>query len=213
MIRQALRPWSRTTMLPEEFLDWQVRLRRWTMEERNGSPHVGVAPLLLVRRPGVGPGASAHAIVCGLLPAEDQLEKKTAEFRAIYEGAAAEGARAIYDRGIAYMRDYYTSTEGFDPTSITTLLPRDSAAVVALRADFRCALVFHVFDMDDKSELSRLRCQQFNCRAEIHESGPVYENVWWHNALFHGKVEDHVVVRFRHQSSYDTLFGGLEALR
>jgi hypothetical protein len=41
----------------------------------------------------------------------------------------------------------------------------------------------------------------------------VYDNVWWHNALFHGKVEDNVVVRFRHQGSYDTLFGGLEAVR
>lgn len=213
MLREALRPWSRASMLPEEFLDWQVRLRRWTMDERHGTPHAGVAPLLLVRRPGVGPGASAHVIVCGLLPAEDRLEEKTAEFRAIYEGAAADGARAIYDRGIDYMRRYYASAEGFDPTSLTTLLPRDCAAVVALRADFRCALVFHVFEMDDGSEVTRLRCQQLDCRAELHESGPVYENVWWHNALFHGKVEDQVVVRFRHQRSWDTLFGGFETLR
>jgi hypothetical protein len=172
-----------------------------------------VAPLLLVRRPGVGPGATAHSIICGLLPAEDLLDRKTEEFRTIYEEQRAAGARAIYDHGIEYLRGYYQDAEAFDPTSVTTLLPRDSAAAVALRADWRCALVFHVFDMDDKSEVGRLRCLQLNCRAELHESGPVYDNVWWHNALFHGKVDDNVVVRFRHQSSYDTLFGGLEALR
>lgn len=201
------------TRLPDEFLEWQVLLRRHTMEARNGSPHVGVAPLLLVRRPGAGPGVTAHSIICGLLPAEHLLARKTDEFRAIYEDNRPEGARAIYDRGIAYLRDYYTDPSAFDPTSVTTLLPRDAAATVALRADSKCALVFHVFDMDDKSEIGRLRCLQLDCRAELHESGPVYDNVWWHNTLFHGMVEDNVVVRFRHQASWDTLFGGLEALR
>ena len=213
MFRDALKTPSRTAPLPEEFLEWQVRLRAWTMEARNGSPHVGVAPLLLVRRSGVVTGASAHSIICGLLPAERLLDAKTEAFRAMYEEGRAEGARAIYDRGIAYLRRYYEDVDDFDPTSVTTLLPRDSAAAVALRADGRCALVFHVFDMDDKSEVGRLRCLQLDCRAELHESGPVYDNVWWHNALFHGKVEDNVVVRFRHQSSYDTLFGGFESLR
>ena len=199
--------------LPDEFLDWQVVLRHHTMQVRNGSPHVGVAPLLLVRRPGVGPGVTAHSIICGLLPAEHLLEHKTEEFRALYENNRAGGARAIYDQGIAYLKDYYRESAAFDPTTVTTLLSRDAAAAVALRAEPRCALVFHVFDMDDKSEVGRLRCLQLNCRAELYESGPVYDNVWWHNALFHGKVEDNVVVRFRHQSSYDTLFGGFEALR
>lgn len=199
--------------LPDEFLEWQVLLRHHTMEARNGSPHVGVAPLLLVRRPGVGPGVTAHSIICGLLPAEDQLARKTEEFRAIYEENRAAGARAIYDRGIAYLKDYYRDATAFDPTTVTTLLGRDAAATVALRAEPRCALVFHVFDMDDKSDVGRLRCLQLNCHAELHTSGPVYDNVWWHNALFHGKVEDNVVVRFRHLSTYDTLFGGFEALR
>jgi hypothetical protein len=213
MLRDALQSLGRIAPLPDEFLDWQVRLRLWTMDARNGSPHVGVAPLLVVRRTGVGPGVTVHSIICGLLPAEAGLERKTAEFRAIYEAGRPDGAKAIYDRGIEYLRGYYRSADDFDPTSVTTLLARDSAAAVALRADPRCALVFHVFDMDDKSEVGRLRCLQLNCKAELHESGPVYDNVWWHNALFHGKVEDNVVVRFRHQSSYDTLFGGLEALR
>jgi hypothetical protein len=201
-----------STPLPDEFLEWQVALRRHTMEARNGSPHVGVAPLLLVRRPGAGPGVTAHSIICGLLPAEDRLARKTEEFRAIYEQGRAEGARAVYDRGIEYLRGYYDDTAAFDPTTVTTLLGRDTPATVALRADPKCALVFHVFDMDDKSEIGRLRCLQLDCRAELHESGPVYDNVWWHNTLFHGMVEDSVVVRFRHQGSWDTLFGGLEAL-
>jgi hypothetical protein len=195
--------------LPDEFIDWQIGLRRWTMTDRDGTPHIGVAPVLLVRRPGVGPGVTGHSIVCGLLPAEDVLERKTAEFQEIYESERAAGARAIYDRGIVYLRDYYNDAAAFDQTSVTTLLPRDAPAVVALRVDWRCALVFHVFDANGPDGSEPFRCLQLNCRAELHESGPVYDNVWWHNALFHGAVEDHVVVRFRHHSAYDTLFGGL----
>lgn len=214
MFRDALKSLTRSTSsLPAEFLEWQVRLRHWTMVERNGAPHVGVAPLLLVRRPGVGPGASAHSIICGLLPAEHLLDAKTDAFRSLYEEGVSGGARAIYDRGIAYLHGYYRDVGDFDPTSVTTLLPGDAAALVALRADPRCALVFHVFDVNDTSDVGRSRCLQLDCRAELHESGAVYDNVWWHNALFHGKVEDNVVVRFRHQASYDTLFGGLEMLR
>lgn len=95
---------------------------------------------------------------------------------------------------------------------MTTLLHEDLPAAAALRADPHCALVFHVFDGADSSEFARTHCLQLNCRAEILRSGPVYENVWWHNALFHGAAEDHVVVRFRHASAYDTRFGALAAL-
>lgn len=214
MFGDALEPRGRKiSSLPDEFLEWQVLLRHFTMEARNGAPHVGVAPLLLVRRPGVGPGVTAHSIVCGLLPADEQLARKTEEFRSIYEDGRADGARAIHDRGIAYLRDYYRDAAAFDRTTVTTLLPQDAAATVALRAEPRCALVFHVFDTEDQTEVGRLRCLQVNCRAELHGSGPVYDNVWWHNALFHGMVEDHVVVRFRHQSTYDTQFGGFAAVR
>src|SRR5690349_25176013 len=99
--------------LPDEFIDWQIGLRRWTMTDRDGTPHIGVAPVLLVRRPGVGPGVTGHSIVCGLLPAEDVLERKTAEFQEIYESERAAGARAIYDRGIVYLRDYYNDAAAF----------------------------------------------------------------------------------------------------
>ena len=42
------------------------------------------------------------------------------------------------------------------------------------------------------------------------EGGPVYDNVWWHNTLFHGPAEDHVVIHFQHLASWDTRFGRLE---
>ena len=121
--------------MPAEILDWQVRLRRWTMEARDGAPHIGVAPLLVVRHPGVGPGVSAHGIICGLLPRPDLLDAKTREFRAIYEEERAKGIRAIYDRGIVYLKDYYSGSTAFDRTSITTLLRTDAPAVEALRID------------------------------------------------------------------------------
>lgn len=193
--------------MPREILEWQVRLRRWTMERRDGAPHVGVAPLLVVRHPGVGPGMSAHGIICGLLPRADALAAKTRELRAIYEEERTKGVRAIHERGIAYLKDYYRHADDFDRTSITTLVPTDAPAVAALRLEQRCALVFYVFELEATAEESRHRCVQMSCRAELHASGPVYENVWWHNALFHGMVDDHVVVRFVHERSDDTAWG------
>jgi hypothetical protein len=86
-------------------------------------------------------------------------------------------------------------------------------AVEALRAEPECALVFYVFDLTDRSEIGRFRCLQLDCTAQVLEDGPVYENVWWHNALFHGRVDDHVVIHFRHLRSWDTRFGALEELR
>ena len=196
--------------LPAEFLSWQVALRRWTMIESHGSPHAGVAPLLPARQPGLAVGVSAHSIICGLLPAADRLDEKTREFRGLYEEHNALGARAVYDRGIEYLKGYYEDPSAFDPSSLTTLLPRKLPVVDALRAEGRCALVFYVFDLADRSELGRLRCLHVDGRAELLESGPVYENVWWHNTLFHGPADEHVVVHFRHRATWDTRFGALD---
>ena len=52
-----------------------------------------------------------------------------------------------------------------------------------------------------------------DCEVEILSEGPVYDNVWWHNTLFHGMADEHVVLRFKHQRSWDTRFGGIQALR
>jgi hypothetical protein len=196
--------------LPTEFLEWQVKLRHWTMLERHGSPHAGVAPLCCVRQPGLGPGVSMHSIICGLLPRTDTLPAKTRDFRALYEDHAEGGARAVYDAGVEYLKGYYRTAADFDPTTITSLLHRDAMVVRALRANASCALLFYVFDLDDHSEEGRFRCLQLNCRAELHEDGALFDNVWWHNAVFHGKLDEQVMVRFVHQGTYDTRFGGLD---
>jgi hypothetical protein len=198
--------------LPTEILEWQVKLRHWTMVHRNGSPHAGVAPLLAVRQPGLGPDVSLHGIICGLLPAPAMLTGKTRDFRGLYERHAAEGARAIYDAGIAYLKAYYQSAADFDPTSFTTLVAADAPPVLALKADPTCALLFYVFDLDETSEEGRHRCLQVNCEAELHADGPLFDNVWWHNAVFHGKLDDQVMIRFSHRSTWDTRFGKLEAV-
>ena len=108
--------------MPEDVLAWQVELRRHTMQERAGKPHVGVAPVLTVRAPGIGSGHSSHSIICGLLPAEAILLRKTEEFRRLYEEHTARGARAVYDAGLTHLEKYYERPEDFDATSITTLL-------------------------------------------------------------------------------------------
>lgn len=199
-------------VLPSAFLEWQVQLRAHTAAERNGAPHAGVAPLLVVRRGGFGTGTTAHSIICGLLPHPSRLAEKTADFRRIYEEAAPLGSREVYDRGLAYLRDYYRAADDFDPESLTTLMSTDLPAVKALKADGRCALLFYVFDLRDKSEVGRFRCLQVECRAEVLTAGPVYENVWWHNTLFHGKAEGCAVIHFRHESTWNTRFGQLEPL-
>jgi hypothetical protein len=203
---------ARTRPLPRAFLDWQVALRLHTMRERHGEPHVGVAPLVAVKRAGMNAGVAVHSVICGLLPRPELLEKKTLELRELYETGIAEGARAVYDRGIAYLHRYYESSEAFDAESITTLLHRDTPVVQALRAQPSCALVFYVFDLADKSELGRFRCLQIDAEAEVLERGPVFDNVWWHNTLFHGKADESVVVHFRHVATWDTRFGALQAL-
>ena len=198
--------------LPAEFMAWQVALRKHTMEKRAGSPHVGVAPLLTVRRPGTELGVVTHSIICGLLPAESQLERKTAEFKALYEDGISEGARHVYDRGLAYLKDYYRAPGDFEADSITTLLPDKLPLVDALRADGRCALVFYVFELGDRDPIERFRCIHVDAQAEVLAKGPVFDNVWWHNTLFHGPADDQVVVHFRHRSSFDTGFGRFDAL-
>ncbi|HPG27044.1 MAG: hypothetical protein H6748_04575 [Spirochaetaceae bacterium] len=200
--------------LPKEFLAWQVALRNHTMHERNGAPHIGVVPIVAVRRPGGWNGVSMHSIVCGLLPHERLLEARTGEFRGLYEAHVASGARAIYDAGIRYLSEgYYASSDDFDASSLTSLVPRDCALVDALRAEARCSLVFNVFETADPFDLGKPRCNQLDCLAEVLDRGPVYENVWWHNTLFHGKADEHVVLHFHHQRSWDNRFAGQQALR
>ena len=113
-----------STPLPEEFLEWQVRLRRHTMTDRNGAPHIGVIPLVFVKRPGVAVGGTAHSVVCGLLPEESTLEERTAKFRSLFtKRGSRKGARHVYDVGIEYFTGYYEDRECFQPDTLTTLLP------------------------------------------------------------------------------------------
>lgn len=199
----------KTRPLPREFLEWQVALRHHTMIDRRGAPHAGVAPLVTVRERGIGPGFRSHSIICGLLPHPSQLESKTADFRDLYEGSIRDGAQQVYDRGIAYLTDYYRDADDFDPESITTLLPEKLPLVDALRDSPRYALVFYVFDLESKSNLEQFRCLQLDSHAEVLTSGPIYDNVWWHNALFHGAADENLVVHFRHERT-DVRFGILE---
>jgi hypothetical protein len=198
--------------MPAELLEWQVRLRHHTAHERGGSPHVGVAPLLTVRRPGTALGVVTHSIICGILPAPEHLAAKTAEFRDTYERNIPRGARAAYDAGIELLKTYYTDAAMFDPSSLSTLVAEDSAVVHSLRAEPRCSLLFYVFNLERQSDLDRFRCLHIDAHAEVLRDGPVYENVWWHNTLFHGKAENSVVIRFRHQRTVDTAFGGVHLL-
>ena len=85
---------------------------------------------------------------------------------------------------------------------------------MAVRANPECSLVFNVWEAgpEARKPIDAVRCTQIDARAEVLEDGPIYENVWWHNTLFHGMADDHVVIHFRHESSWDTRFGGLVSL-
>jgi hypothetical protein len=204
---------SSSRPLPKDFRNWQVALRHYTMVARNGAPHIGVAPTVMVKHPGVGLGIASHSVICGLLPNERLLENKTREFKALYEEHSGVGAKQLYDAGIEYLLDYYQSADDFDPATITSLLPEDCELVKALRAEPVCALVFNSFDPTESAEIGGPRCLQIEAEAEVLTAGPVYDNVWWHNTLFHGPADEHVVIHFKHTRSWDTRFGGLQALR
>lgn len=204
-----LRKWSPQPLSPD-FLRWQVRLRAHTMAERGGAPHAGVAPLLTVRRPGFPLAVTTHSIICGVLPHPDLLAQKTEEFRDLYRRHVGAGARELYDRGIEYLKGYYRDEAAFDPGSLTTLTSSESPLCRALSADPRCQLLFYVFDLDDRTEIGRSRCLQLDCQADVYRKGAVYDNVWWHNAIFHGEVADAAVIRFRHLRTHDTQFGQLQ---
>ncbi len=199
--------------MPREVIDWQVDLRMHTMEERAGAPHAGVCPLVTVRH-GRGPADfTSYSIVCGLLPHRDVLEEKTKEFRQLYEEHQGLGARALYDAGLEYLKGYYTDASKFDAASITTLLPEDAPVVDALKKTPECGLVFYVPDLTEQRDVLKFRCLHMEAFAHVLDSGAVYDNVWWHNTLFHGMAEDHVVIHFRHRATWDTRFGRLEAMR
>ena len=203
---------SEPNPLPREFLNWQVALRLHTMRERNGAPHVGVVPTVAVKRPGSHLGVVQHSIVSGLLPNRRVLAVRTEEFQSLYESHIAGGARAVYDKGVDYLLGYYAECDDFDPGSITSLVPLDSPLVEALRAESKCSLVFNVFSTEDPGTLGQPRCLQIDCRVDVLSSGPVYDNVWWQNTIFQGMADEHVVLHFKHQRSWDTRFGGLQAL-
>lgn len=199
--------------LPTSFLQWQVSLRLRTMLEEGGAPHAGVAPLLTVRAPQAPVGSITYSIICGVLPAPDALAAKTAEFKALYDENIEQGARHVYDRGLEYLKSYYQQPlSAFDPDTITTLMNEDSPLVAALEKDPRASLTFYVFNLRSREELDKLRCHHLECQVEIHKNGPVYDNVWWHNTLFHGKADNMVVLRCRHLRSYDTRFGRREEI-
>ena len=181
------------------------------MEARHGAPHVGVAPLVLARRPGTTLEVAATRSSAGCCRAPSGSPRKTEEFRKLYEGGIGDGARAVYDRGIEYLRAATTRAPRTSTRRASRRCCRRSCPLVdALRGEPRCALVFYVFDLVDRSEIGRLRCLHLDATAEVLDGGPVFDNVWWHNALFHGPVDDHVVVHFRHLATWDTRFGALE---
>ncbi len=201
-----------SSSLPKEFLNWQVNLRNHTMVARNGAPHIGVVPTVMTKHPGMQLGTACHSIVCGLLPHPRLLEGKTKEFKDLYEKHSSAGARKLYDQGIEYLLDYYESSDDFDPGSITSLLPDAAELVKALRAEPKCSLIFNVFEPNEPNEIGGPRCTQIEAVVDVLTSGPVYDNVWWHNTIFHGPADEHVVLHFKHQRSWDTRFGGLQAL-
>jgi hypothetical protein len=198
--------------LPMSFLEWQVSLLRWSMIEHHGAPHIGAAPLLLVERPGTGPGVSGHSIAIGLVPRAPRLIASTDRLRELY-GARRDGDWSQARRNeIQYLHDYYRSAEHFQPRLLTTLLPADVSAVERLESAPRCSLVFRAFELKDRIEDGQMRCMQIECEAQIVRSGPLFKHVYWHHALFHGLADDHVAIAFRHLASYETALGSFDPM-
>ena len=110
--------------------------------QRNGAPHPGVAPVLCVAPAAASARASrcttSSAGSCRPRTARRDDARRSAPSTSAH---AAQGSRAVYDAGIAYLPTAYDDVADFDPASITSLLPETSPAVRALRAERRCALL------------------------------------------------------------------------
>ena len=194
------------------FLEWQVGLLRWSMVEHHGAPHIGAVPLLLVNRLGMGLAVSGHSIAIGLVPRAPRLIASTDRLRELYRARRDGDSSDARRNEILYLREYYQDTADFQPRLITTLLAADVAAVELLAESPPCSLVFRVFELKDRIEDGQMRCMQIECEAQIVRSGPLFEHVYWHHALFHGTADDHVAIAFRHVASYQTALGAFEAM-
>ena len=113
--------------LPTDFLEWQVALRRWTMLESHGAPHAGVAPLVVVRQPGMAVGVSAHSIICGLLPRPDSSARRRAS-SASSTSAGSATARAPSTTGHRVPEAVLPAGRGFRPHCDHDALAAQAAA-------------------------------------------------------------------------------------
>ena len=114
---------------------WRRCLLRWSMIEHHGAPHIGAAPLLLVSRPDVGPGASGHSIAIGLVPEARRLIASTDRLRELYQARRDGDWSAARRSEIQYLQAYYEDVDHFHPRLLTTLLPAGASAVQMLKAE------------------------------------------------------------------------------
>ena len=190
-------------------------LRAWTMDARNGSPHVGVAPLLTVAQPGRRPGRrDAQRSSAACCRAADRLDAIPPS-SAASTSAAPRAARARSTTAASSTCSATTSdVDAFDPTSDhLAAAERCRRACEALRAD--AALRARLLRLRPRRQV-RGAAASAACRSTAAPScttqGPSTTTSGGTTRSSTGSSTDHVMVRFRHESSYDTRFGALDRL-
>ena len=182
--------------LPKEFLDWQVApasLHTMTRAQRRAA-HRGGAD----RRDRAASVAwasvwSSHSVVCGLLPHPRLLDGKTHEFERALRGRTSttvpEGRLRRRHRVPA--RLLRLGTDDFDPGHHHHACSPKNCAIWSTRcAPTRsCSARLQRIQRGLDPDSTLAACAARRSTATVRRStrtAPVYDNVWWHNTLFHG---------------------------
>jgi len=170
---------SAATILREQFLAWQCRIRQIAMRQDGARPSPGMRPRLLDE----AGSELAPALTVLLLP------RDPAESTAFFKFQALRGAdpRDLYERALGYLQaDYYQRPETFSDR-LVAVLPEGSPLAEVLAAHGRCILSFDQF-----SQAYRLPCAV----AALKPGDAGREAALWHNRLFNPALPEtvHVVV-------------------
>ena len=165
------------SLLRDDFLAWQCRIRQIAMRQDGGRPSPGMRPRVLDAR-GVELAAGLTVL---LLPVEP--EKATAYFR--FQVMRTADPRDLYERALSYLQaEYFQSPTSFSDR-LLAVLPQGSAVAGALIAGGRCVLEFEQF-----SQTYRLPC----AISELTPGEEAREAAIWHNRLFNPALPETVHV-------------------
>jgi hypothetical protein len=158
---------KKPSVLRDQFLAWQCRIRQIAMRQNGGRPSPGMRPRVLI-----GSERNAlSALTVLLMPV--QPEESTAFFR--FQVMRTPDPRDVYERALAFLQGEYFQKPGAFRDSLAAVLPGGSSLAASLIADGACILEFDQFR------------QSYSLPCAVRELKPgdaAREAAIWHNRIF-----------------------------